>query len=342
MQVGNVFALAEHPTLMPAEPTKQMMHCCTGVEVFEMILRTAEYDGQDVTLMRQNLTWSAKAKTSMHLLMGFDSMADPDRGTAIETVVAQYAIVWWMGGGTVDQTPRVAYFDWTYTAPQALHYILWRQYNRWAPAPNVSTRWEHKSASICYKIITAANGWHYTYVRVKFCFDANQVQRIVAGDIHYVVLCFLDRKTGRARSLVVHGARLAANYASGAPHFRNPRHEMTIEGTQLSANPLRVSSTGQAMTPSYAPGVVPPTENEASRMPVFPRDFDRVIDRCLGRPGGAYAGPFACAEFGEIRGRTLQQLPLVYLTRLLFQLRRARRRLAARAAAAAAAAAAAP
>ena len=32
-----------------------------------------------------------------------------------------------MGGGTVDQTPQVAYFDWTFTAPQALHYILWRQ-----------------------------------------------------------------------------------------------------------------------------------------------------------------------------------------------------------------------
>eukprot|EP00966_Prymnesium_polylepis_P143143 3303959-Prymnesium_polylepis.1 len=77
-------------------------------------------------------------------------------------------------------------------------------------------------------------------------------------------------------------------------------------------------------------------------MPVFPRDFDRVIDRCLGRPGGAYAGPFACAELGEIRGRTLQQLPLVYLTRLLLQLRRARRRLAARAAAPGATAAAAP
>ena len=48
-----------------------MMHCCAGVEVYEMILRTAEYDGQDVTAMRQDLTWGAKAKTSMHLLMGF-------------------------------------------------------------------------------------------------------------------------------------------------------------------------------------------------------------------------------------------------------------------------------
>ena len=41
MQVGKVFALAEHPTLMPAEPMKQMMMCCAGVEVYEMILRTA-------------------------------------------------------------------------------------------------------------------------------------------------------------------------------------------------------------------------------------------------------------------------------------------------------------
>ena len=65
---------------------------------------------------------------------------------------------------------------------------------------------------------------------------------------------------------------------------------MIIDGTQLPANPLRVSSTGQAMTPSYAPGVVPPMGTEASRMPVFPHDFDRVINRCLGRAGGgAYA-----------------------------------------------------
>ena len=341
MQVGKVFALAEHPTLMPAEPMKQMMMCCAGVEVYEMILRTAEYDGQDVSTMRQDLTWSAKAKTSMHLLMGFDSIADPDRGTAVETVVAQYAIMWWMGGGTVNQTPQVHYFDWTFTAPQALHYILWRHHNQWAPAQGVSTRWEHKSASIYYKINASGGGHHYTYVRVMFYFEPTQIQRIVAGDIHYVVLSFLDRKTARVRSLVVHGARLAATYVSGTPNFRNAQRRLIIDGTQLPANPLRVSSTGQLMTPCYAPGVVPPTENEASRMPVLPCDFNRIIDRCLGGPGvrGAYAGPFACAELGEIRGRTLQQLPLVYLTRLLLQLRRARRRLAARAAAAATAAA---
>eukprot|EP00966_Prymnesium_polylepis_P229103 5301748-Prymnesium_polylepis.1 len=69
------------------------MNSCAGVEVYEMILRTAEYEGQDLTAMRQNLSWSAKAKTSIHLLMGFDSMGTPNRGTAIETVVAQYAIV---------------------------------------------------------------------------------------------------------------------------------------------------------------------------------------------------------------------------------------------------------
>ena len=150
---------------------------------------------------------------SGNLLMGFDSVADPDRGTVLETVVAQYAIVWWMGGGTVNQTQQVHYFDWTFTPPLGLTYILWRHHNMWAPPPLVSTRWEHKSASIYYKIISSKGGWHYTYVRVTFYFDANQVQRIVAGDIDYVVLSFLDRKTGRVRSLAVHGARLAANYA---------------------------------------------------------------------------------------------------------------------------------
>eukprot|EP00966_Prymnesium_polylepis_P152974 3533971-Prymnesium_polylepis.1 len=150
--------------------------------------------------------------------------------------------------------------------------------NPWAPAPGVPRRWEHKSGSIYYDIVRGDSSWHYTYVRVNFCFKANQVQQIVAGNIHYVVLSFLDRKTGRVRSLVVHGAWLAATYVKGAPNFRNARHQLVIYGTQLPANPLRVSSTGLAMTPSYAPGVVPPTNNDASRMPVFPRDFDRVID----------------------------------------------------------------
>ena len=55
----------------------------------------------------------------------------------------------------------------------------------------------------------------------------------MAGDIHYVVLTFLDRKTLRARSLVVHGARLAANYVRGTPHFRGADHKMVIDGTRL-------------------------------------------------------------------------------------------------------------
>jgi hypothetical protein len=51
-------------------------------------------------------------------------------------------------------------------------------------------------------------------------------------------------------------------------------------------------------------------------MPVWPFDFDRIVDRCMGRGPAAYAGPFAVVELGEIRGRTLQHCPLVYLTRL--------------------------
>ena len=73
----------------------------------------------------------------------------------------------------MDQTPQVAYFDWTFTAPQSLHYILWRMHNQWAPAPGVPRRWEHKSASIYYTIVSGAGGWDYTYVRVAFIFDAS-------------------------------------------------------------------------------------------------------------------------------------------------------------------------
>jgi hypothetical protein len=147
MNIGRVFAIAEHIDLLPAEPHRMLiMSCCVGVPIFEfiIILRVAEYDGTDCQLMRQNLTWKAIAHTSMVLLMGFDTHARPDRGTVFETLIAQYAIIWWFGGGTVMQTPGPEYFDWTFV-PRGVDYILWRQYNQWAPSSSVPTRWEHKS-----------------------------------------------------------------------------------------------------------------------------------------------------------------------------------------------------
>ena len=159
MNIGRVFAIAEHIDLLPAEPHRMLiMSCCVGVPIFEfiIILRVAEYDGTDCQLMRQNLTWKAIAHTSMVLLMGFDTHARPDRGTVFETLIAQYAIIWWFGGGTVMQTPGPEYFDWTFV-PRGVDYILWRQFNQWAPISNVSSRWEHKSASIAHEI---HNGSH--------------------------------------------------------------------------------------------------------------------------------------------------------------------------------------
>ena len=107
---------------------------------------------------------------------------------------------------------------------------------------------------------------------------------------------------------------------------------MRIKATQLVDTPLRVSTTGQVMPGVYPRGVAPPLNDEASNMPVLPIDFDRLVDRCLGRGRAVYAGPFAVAELGEIRGRTLQHCPLVYLTRLFMWRRRARRSLAVAAA----------
>jgi hypothetical protein len=105
MNIGRVFAIAEHINLLPAELQRVLVSCCVGVPTFEFILRVAEYDGTDCQLLRQNLTPKAIAHTSMVLLMGFDSMSKPDRGTVLETLVAQYAIIWWFGGGDVLPNP---------------------------------------------------------------------------------------------------------------------------------------------------------------------------------------------------------------------------------------------
>jgi hypothetical protein len=95
----------------------------------------------------------------------------------------------------------------------------------------------------------------------------------------------------------VEGARLAANYVRDKPTFQ-PNGNMVIIATQLVDTPLRVSSTGQAMPGVYPRDVAPPKADEASNMPVWPFDFDRLVDRCLGRGRAAYFGPLAVAELG--------------------------------------------
>ena len=331
MNIGKVFALAEQRNRAPAEPLKRLISGCTGVPTLEFILLVAEYDGTDCQNLRLNLSWNALSHTLMSLLMGFDTHATPDRGTVVETLVAQYAMIWWFGGGTICQTPGQEYFDWSFTPYGAniLDYILWRANNQWAPHANVPTRWEHKCASINYIIVTSTSS--YTYVTTTFCFKPRQIQAIVAGDIHYVMLTFLDRKTLRARCLVVEGARFAACCVGGKPKCGS-NCQIVILATQLVDTPLRVSTTGQVMPGAYPRDVAPPLADEASNVPVLPIDFDRLVDRCLGRGRSVYAGPFAVAELGEIRGRTLQRCPLIYVTRLLMWSRRARRSLAVAAA----------
>ena len=118
-------------------------------------------------------------------------------------------------------------------------------------------------------------------MNVTFCFKPRQVQAIVNGDIHYVMLTFLDRKTLRARCLVVEGARFAACCVGGKPKCGSK--EMILYATQLVDTTLRVSTTGQVMPGTYPRWVTPPLADEASNMPVLPMDFDRLVDRCLGR-----------------------------------------------------------
>ena len=176
MNIGKVFALAEQRDRAPAEPLKRLISGCTGVPTLEFILLVAQYDGTDCQNFRLNLSWKALSHTLMTLLMGFDTHASPDRGTVIETLVAQYAIIWWFGGGTICQTPGHEYFDWTFTPRGGLDYILWRVYNQWAPRSNVLTRWEHKCASINYIIITSTSS--YTYVTATFyCARSKQLWR---------------------------------------------------------------------------------------------------------------------------------------------------------------------
>ena len=73
MRLGEAFSLSTFVG-MPAEPDMRMMKCVTGeVTVYELVLRVAEYDGQDIGAMRSALSPDAQAKNVMHLVMGFDA-----------------------------------------------------------------------------------------------------------------------------------------------------------------------------------------------------------------------------------------------------------------------------
>ena len=84
MRLGEAVSLSTFVE-MPAEPDKRMIKCVTGeVTVYELVLRVAEYDGEDIGAMRGALSPDAQAKNVMHLVMGFDSMGGPQsilRGT---------------------------------------------------------------------------------------------------------------------------------------------------------------------------------------------------------------------------------------------------------------------
>ena len=334
MRLGEAFSLSTFVG-MPAEPDKRMMKCVTGeVTVYELVLRVAEYEGQDIAVLRDALSHDAQAKNVMHLALGFDAVGDPNRGTLIETIIARYALKFWMDG-TVQQTPDNAVHDWDFLPPcigqdngDVLGYILWRgqslsgfQPNAWAPKPCLEdgslnwTKWECKTGSSYYDLDArekpkGGKRYAYTYVRTKFHFDANQVTAIDNGDIQFIVLVFLDRKNRHMRAILVPAARLQSTDQHGEPSFflkKDGGAELVIIGNRLPNDPARLSTTGVRMLATYPddratpnPTPLPVSVTDASRAPLRRGDMDRVIERCL--PGTHSYDAFAVAELGEIHG----------------------------------------
>jgi hypothetical protein len=334
MRLGEAFSLLNFVG-MPAEPDKRMMKCVTGeVTVYELILRVAEYEGQDIAVMREALSHDAQAKNVMHLALGFDAVGDPNRGTLIETIIARYALQFWMDG-TVQQTPDHSVHDWLFLPPcpgqnngDALEYILWlgqslsgRQPNAWAPKAQLEdgslnwTKWECKTGSAYYEFKSGekpkgGKRYAYTYVRTVFYFDANQVTAIDNGHIQFIVLVFLDRKNRHMRAILVPAARLQSTDQHGEPSLSSKKDgsaTLEILGNRLPNDPARLSATGVRMLATYPddrespnPTPLPVDATDASRAPLRRGDLDRVIERCL--PGTHSYDAFAVAELGEICG----------------------------------------
>ena len=220
-------------------------------------------------------------------LLGFAVSGRPDRGTALETIKAQYAYTFWLGG-TVVQTPHQCVYDYDHTAPPTHAGAV-------APLPESD---ENKSAlgrytwqdpGVAARAARRAAGQvtgFYLYTEFKFYFSEAQVQAVMNHTIDNISHDFINpRMPDRSVTCIrvpTAEYRHNMNTRGATPKFTKEQNErvMVIHGTRLAAqNPARVLPNGTAI-PSFwddALGAPP----DVYMVPIAPADLARTFERLV-------------------------------------------------------------
>lgn len=294
-------------TMLPQQAQYKMMYtdACRNVCAFDLVYLAQGFTPAQVAAFKA-LSPATQAADVMTHLMGYDSLQRPDRGTLIETLLAQFAFVHFKGGSVV-QTRPVYLFDFTWTGPPApvagIHGL--------PPLPVPSQKIECKSASMYYKYVdpgkavraTRANPGFYLYVRAKFFFEDSQVKACLTpgGGIDKVTLAFIQRH-GDSKSITcvcVDAKRLRINTTTRGHTPRCGKNNILqiVESQLPHQDPTRKLPDG-TLVPSFWPdgNMDPP---DVSVIPVTPTDTARLVARiCDANSPGGYHGPFS-----ELLGR---------------------------------------
>ena len=235
-------------------------------------------------------------------LMGLDTMRWPDVGNTVETIVAQWLIVRWLGGSVV-QYGAVHPFDWTWTPPTPSPFA-------WAPA-GIPQDWECKSASIFY--VWGGGRNRYLYTQSQFYFSDKEVVRMMSGATAWLLLIFINRTRRVMWCLRVSVQTLVQNtndFAAGVPAAQQGyptivgtpgNRKVTIYGTALADDPARVNGAG-VVIPSKLSDPLPNPKPDVY-FAVTAADDLRTRQKCTGEgPGASYQQPFAWIIGQDIDG----------------------------------------
>ena len=292
--LGQDFSISAHMGTAPQQPALvKLWHAsCKNVDAFRLVYLSDNFSPAQVATFAAAPPATRAADVITHLL-GFPPRGRPDRGTALETLKAQYAYTFWLGGSVV-QTPHAHIYDFDYTGPPSHAGAV-------APLPESV---ENKSALGRYVWIDPgqapraqlrANGrvaGYYLYTEHKFYFEddpngQSQVQAVMNGTIDNIshdfinarlpdrsVTCIRILSAQYRHNMNTRGATPKMQKADGASKC------VRIHGTQLAANdPARVLGDGTPV-PNFwddANGPPPDVYHVAITTGDLARTFERII-----------------------------------------------------------------
>ena len=314
--LGADFSISAHIGTAPQQPglVKLWHASCTNVDPFELVYLSDNFSPAQVATFAAAPPATRADDVITHLL-GFPQMGRPDRGTALETIKAQYAYTFWLGG-TVVQTPHAFIYDYDHTGPPA-------HVGAVAPLPeseeNKSAlgRYTWKDPGQAIRAALRANGsvsGFYLYTEHRFIFEddpngTSQVQAVMNGTIDNISHDFINAKLPHRSVTCIRTPsaqyRHNMNRRGATPKFQgrdSSSKVLTIHGTQLAANdPARVLGDGTAVPNFWDDLNGPPPD--VYNVPITPGDLARTFERIVATTHPASYRTPAQGPLGVLLGR---------------------------------------